>query len=313
MTGFSWESTNKLSRWKNIIFKWVAKSCTSFFNVMPTLLFLKDRWAVFLHWLLAENCSVTSNSFGVNQRKERTQSLSLFPRQMLCDDLTKLEERVSKELFIHPLRCYSLYYDLCSCHLWKQTNNKKIKCGKWRFFAIMLFMAMLFYDLWGCMKDNLFFRLMFHSRSGLAKLSNWFSFLFSPSLLFICFPLWFHLHLAFATELQTISAEREKGCLLILSKRKKSLCSEVPRVDRWFDKIPPHIFVGKPGRVCMTKLSLCCLPTDSSCSSCVLFLCSSASGAGKPLPRGSGCWGTTWKKRQEMEFHSFPCFLSEEK
>lgn len=181
------------------------------------------------------------------------------------------------------------------------------------FLCYNAFYGNAFYVLWGFRKDNLFFRLTFHSRSCLAKLSNWFSFLFSHSLFFICFPLWFHLHLAFATELQTISTEREKGCLLILSKRKKSLCSEVPRVDRWFDKIPLYIFIGKSGWVCMTKLSPGCLPTDSSWSSCVLFLCSSASGAGKPLPRGSGCWGTAWKKSQEMEFHSFPCSISEEK
>lgn len=171
--------------------------------------------------------------------------------------------------------------------------------------------------LWGFMKDNLFFQLMSHFRSGLAKLSNRFSFLFSPSLLFICFALWFHLHLAFATELQTIPAEREKGCLLILSKRKKSLCSEVPRVDRWFDKIPPHIFIGKPGWICMTRLCPCCLPTASSCSSCVLFLCSSAAAPESHCPGGRAAGEQPEKKKkklsQEMEFHRFPCSISEEK
>lgn len=152
--------------------------------------------------------------------------------------------------------------------------------------------------LWGFMKDNLFFQLMSHFRSGLAKLSNRFSFLFSPSLLFICFALWFHLHLAFATELQTIPAEREKGCLLILFKRKKSLCSEVPRVDRWFDKIPPHIFIGKPGWICMTRLCPCCLPTASSCSSCVLFLCSSAAAPESHCPGGRAAGEQPEKKKK---------------
>lgn len=165
--------------------------------------------------------------------------------------------------------------------------------------------------LWGFMKDNLFFQLMSHFRSGLAKLSNRFSFLFSPSLLFICFALWFHLHLAFATELQTIPAEREKGCLLILSKRKKSLCSEVPRVDRWFDKIPPHIFIGKPGWICMTRLCPCCLPTASSCSSCVLFLCSSAAAPESHCPGGRAAGEQPEKKKKNWaKKWNFTAFLA---